>query len=147
MPQNPLLIRFVAVLLYLVILAAMPRQADATDDDTGSLGFEERWQTVPLNGEFICGGLKLDAKGIPSGDDESSYGPKVPYVPLPRSLSQKRRDAEDERLLRELAKARKTRRRVIIEDPPEVFWGPQPDPYAKSCAIGWNSDAPHCANK
>ena len=104
MPQNPLLIRFVAVLTGLVFLAAMPRQADATDDPH-NVSFEERWQTVPRNDEFICGGFKPEVRDSSLEKNETSSDSK----PLPRGLGKQLRDVQNELLSRDTAKARKKR--------------------------------------
>jgi hypothetical protein len=91
MPQNALLTRSVAVVLSLMILAAMPRQADATDDP-GNVSFDERWQAVPYNGEFICG-FKPEVEDSSLGKSETPYVTKPPFIPLPRGLGRHRRAA------------------------------------------------------
>jgi hypothetical protein len=131
MPQNPLLIRFIAVLAGLVILAAMPRQADATDEPR-NVSFEERWQTVPHDEEFICGGFKPEVRDS-SLDKNETYSDSKP---LPRGLRQQLRDVQNELLSRDTAKARKKRGRAVIEDPAEGIFGTRPEPYTKPCVIG-----------
>lgn len=83
MPHNALLFRTVAVLLGFVILAAMPRQADATDD-TRTASFDERWQAVPREGGFICGGFGLNA------EDGSLRQNEVPHAPQLRACPHER---------------------------------------------------------
>jgi hypothetical protein len=59
MPQSTLLFR--TVLLGVVILPVMPRQAGARDDNR-TASFDERWRAVPSQLEFICGGFVLKAE-------------------------------------------------------------------------------------
>jgi hypothetical protein len=132
MPQNVLCTRSVAVVLGLVILAATPRQADATDDPR-NVSFEERWQTVPRYSEFICGGFRPEINDSSLEKNETSSDSEPP---LPRGLRQQLHDVENARLSRDLAKARKKRGTVVIEDPAEGIFGARPEPYVKPCIIG-----------
>jgi hypothetical protein len=133
MPQSPLFFRFVAILLPLAILAAMPRQADAADDPTYA-SFDERWQSMPGYDNFICG-FKPDARLSLSKENEIFPDPKPEFL---WGLRQQLRDVQNALLSRYLAKARKKRGTVRIEDPVDGIFGTLPEPYAKPCIIGWD---------
>ena len=85
MPQNPLLIRSVAVLVGLVVFAARPGQA-ATDDTTRNASFGERWQAVPRNDDFTCN-FTMETENTALQDNED----KPPVIRLPRDVGRYRR--------------------------------------------------------